>query len=158
MKVLAVNRKAKHDYKIIKKELAGIKLKGHEVKSVKTGHITLKGAYVVFYKGEPYLVGAHIPLYQHANSISRSGYDPERMRKLLMTKQQIERWKTLRKTQKLVVVPLKIVLKNGLIKVEVGLARPLRKPDKRKKSKERAEKRQAERESKMFRASASVVN
>ena len=150
MKVLAVNRKAFHDYEIKDKELAGIKLEGHEVKSIKTGHISLKGAYVVFYKGEPYLVGAHIPIYEHANSISRRGYDPERMRKLLLTRRQIERWASLRQAQKLVIVPLRMILKKGLIKVEVALAKPLRKVDKRKKSKERAEKRKAEREGKLM--------
>ncbi len=149
MKVLATNRKAYHDFEIKEKELAGIKLEGHEVKSAKLGQISLKGAYVVFYKGEPYLVGAHIPLYQHANSISRQNYDPERMRKLLMTKRQIIKWMTLKKTQKLVTVPLRVIEKNGLIKVEIALAKPLRKPDKRKKAKERAEKRKAEREGKL---------
>ncbi len=146
MKVVATNKRAFYDYEIKEKEIAGIKLEGHEVKSVKNGQISLKGAYVVFYKGEPYLVGAHIPLYQHANTISRRGYDPERMRKLLLTRRQIESWATKRKAAKLVIVPLRVLIDHGLVKVELALAKPLRKYEKRTKEKERQEKRKAERE------------
>lgn len=146
MRVIATNKRVFYDYEIKEKEIAGIKLEGHEVKSVKLGHISLKGAYVVFYKGEPYLVGAHIPIYQHANTISRRGYDPERMRKLLLTRRQIERWATLRQAQKLVIVPLRVLIDHGLIKVELALAKPLKKYEKRTKEKERVEKRKAERE------------
>ncbi len=146
MKVVATNKRAFYDYEIKEKEIAGIKLEGHEVKSVKNGQISLKGAYVVFYKGDPYLVGAHIPLYQHANTISRRGYDPERMRKLLLTRRQIESWATKRKAAKLVIVPLRVLIDHGLVKVELALAKPLRKYEKRTKEKERQEKRKAERE------------
>ena len=150
MKTLASNKRAFYDYQILEKEIAGIKLLGHEVKSVKQGQVSLKGAYVVFYKGEPYLVGANIPLYKHANTISRRNYDPERMRKLLLTRKQIEKWATKRQAQKLVIVPLRVLLDRNLVKVEVALAKPLRKYQKKTKAKERAEKRKQEREGKLL--------
>jgi len=135
MQTIAKNKRAYHDFEILEKEIAGIKLHGHEVKSVKNRQIDLRGAYVVFFKGEPYLVGAHIPLYSHANRVSAAGYDPERMRKLLLTRKQIEHFFDMRRRKKLVIVPLRVLLDHGLVKVEIALARPLKKYDKREKEK-----------------------
>jgi len=135
MRIIAKNKKAKFDYEILETEIAGIKLQGHEVKSIKLGHVDLKGAYVVFYRGEPYIVGMHVALYEHANSVSRRGYDPERKRKLLLTRKQIEHFAFERQAKKLVLVPLAVLEDHGLIKIEIGLARPLKKYDKREKEK-----------------------
>ena len=135
MRVIAKNKKAFFDYEILEKEIAGIKLQGHEVKSLKTGQVDMRGAYVVFFRGEPYLVGVNIPLYKHANTASKAGYDPERRRKLLLTRKQIQHFAFEREAKKLVLVPLAILEDHGLIKIEIALARPLKKYDKREKQK-----------------------
>jgi SsrA-binding protein len=89
MSTLAFNKRANFDYDILEKYEAGLVLLGHEVKSIKTGHVNLKGAFVVLKRvgkklPEAYLINAHIPLYKHAGSIKN--YDPYRSRKLLLKK------------------------------------------------------------------------
>ncbi len=135
MRVIAKNKKALHDFEILETEIAGIKLQGHEVKSIKLGQANLKGAYIVFFRGEPYIVGMHVALYKHANSVSKRGYDPERRRKLLLTRKQIEHFAFERQAKKLVLVPLEVLLDHGLVKIKIGLARPLKKYDKKEKEK-----------------------
>ena len=93
MGVIAVNKRANYDYDIQEKYEAGLVLLGHEVKSIKTGHISLKGSFVTVknIKGknlpELYLINAHIPLYKHAGTVKN--YDPYRSRKLLLKKNEI---------------------------------------------------------------------
>jgi len=93
MPVLAINKRANFDYDIQETYEAGLVLLGHEVKSIKTGHVSLKGSYVTFKKArgkilpEAYLTNAHIPLYKHAGKIS--SYEPTRSRKLLLKKKEI---------------------------------------------------------------------
>lgn len=141
MPVLAVNKKVNFDYQILEKFEAGIVLFGHEVKSVKTGHISLKGSFVTLKqdKGnklpELYLINTHIPLYKHAGSMP--SHDPYRSRKLLLHKNEIKKLIGKKKEQGLTLVPLKVYTKRSLIKLEFGLAKGKKKYDKREDVKKR---------------------
>lgn len=129
MKVLAFNRRAKFDYKILEKFEAGLKLKGYEVKSIKTGHISIKGAFVVSHKDELYLTNATIPLYQHAGKVP--SYDPAASRKLLLHKKEIKYLKGKSATEGLTLIPLSVYNKKGKIKVRFALAKGKKTIDKR---------------------------
>ena len=140
MPILATNKRARFDYDILDKYEAGLVLLGFEVKSIKTGHISLKGAYVTLKKTklklpELYLIKAHIPLYKCASTIKN--YDPERSRKLLLHKNEIERLIGKKQEQGLTLVPLKIYTKRSLIKLEFGIGRGKKKVDKRENIKKR---------------------
>jgi SsrA-binding protein len=141
MPVLAVNKKARFDYQILETFEAGIVLFGHEVKSIKTGHISLKGSFVTLKqdKGnklpELYLINTHIPLYKHAGSMP--SHDPYRSRKLLLHKNEIKKLIGKKKEQGLTLVPLKVYTKRSLIKLEFGLAKGKKKYDKREDVKKR---------------------
>lgn len=143
MPTLAYNKRAKFDYHITDTYEAGLVLLGHEVKSVKTGHISLKGSFVtvkrsVDNKGSTptfYLTNSHIPLYIKASTIK--DYDPERPRKLLLNKNQIKHLLGKRREQGLTLVPIKIYTKHSLIKLEFGIGRGKKKYDKRESIKKR---------------------
>jgi len=135
MTTLALNKKAKFDYEFLEKYEAGLVLFGHEVKSIKTGHISLKGAFVTIHNGELYLTNALVPLYQHAGNIKN--YDPNRSRKLLVKKSEI-RSLVGKKTQAgLTMVPIRVYTKRSLIKLEFALAKGKTKYDKRNVLKKR---------------------
>jgi SsrA-binding protein len=135
MTTLALNKKAKFNYEFLEKYEAGLVLFGHEVKSIKTGHISLKGAFVTIHNGELYLTNALIPLYQHAGNIKN--YDPNRSRKLLVKKSEI-RSLVGKKTQVgLTMVPIRVYTKRNLIKLEFALAKGKTKYDKRNVLKKR---------------------
>ena len=141
MTVLAFNKRANFDYEILEKYEAGLMLLGYEVKSVKTGHINLKGSFVTIknVKGkvlpEFYLINAHIPLYKYAGTIK--DYDPYRSRKLLLKKSEIKRLIGKKKERGLTLVPIKIYTKHSFVKLEFGLGRGKRKVDKREAIKKR---------------------
>lgn len=144
MSVLAVNKRANFDYEIKEKFEAGIVLLGHEVKSVKTGHINLKGSYVTLRKTkknlpELYLINAHISLYKHAGNITN--FNPSRERKLLVKKKEIRHLIGKKQEQGLTLVPIKMYTKRSLIKLEFGIGRGKRKIDKRELIKKREVKR-----------------
>lgn len=134
MKVIVENRKAYHDYEILDTYEAGIVLKGSEVKSIKQGRVSIKEAYAEVRNGEIYIVGMHVTPYEK-DKISH--LDPVRPRKLLLHKYEIKR--LIGKTQEkgLTLIPLKIYLKNNLIKVLLGLARGKKKYEKREEIKKR---------------------
>jgi SsrA-binding protein len=125
---LASNRRAHHDYHIVEAVEAGIQLQGTEVKAVRTGKVQLKDSFVEFRDGQAYLVGAHISPYSHGN---RENHLPERPRRLLLKRRQIERLfgRTLLKGY--TVVPLSVYLKGNWIKVEIALAQGKKLYDKR---------------------------
>ena len=125
---LASNRKARHDYEILEKLEAGIALLGTEVKSVREGRIQLKDSYVEVVDGEAYLVGVHISPYTHGN---RANHDPERRRKLLLKRREIERIMGRTTIQGQTCVPLAVYLKGNRIKVEIALAKGRKLYDKR---------------------------
>ncbi|NCQ16584.1 SsrA-binding protein SmpB [Candidatus Falkowbacteria bacterium] len=141
MSVSAINKRANFDYDIQKTYEAGLVLLGYEVKSVKTGHVSLKGSYVTFKKArgkilpEAYLTNAHIPLYQHAGKIAN--YEPTRPRKLLLKKKEISYLMGKKDEQGLTLVPLKIYTKRSFIKLEFGVGKGRKKFDKREVIKKR---------------------
>jgi len=125
----ATNPKAHFDYEILETIEAGIVLEGHEVKSVKTGKVSIKGSYVKILKEEPFLVGATISPYQPANV--SGNYDPQRSRKLLLSKKEISNLIGTSQSHGTTLVPLKLYGKKGYIKLLVGIARGKKKYDKR---------------------------
>jgi SsrA-binding protein len=134
MNVLTQNKKAYFDYQILEKLEAGVVLIGQEVKSMKNGKASLKGAYVVPKDNELYLIGCHVPAYQPKNAVD---YDPERSRKLLLTKKEICLLIEKTKEKGLTLIPLRVYTKKSLVKVEIGVAKGKRKFDKRQLIKKR---------------------
>ena len=150
MKVFAENKKAYFNYQILEKIEAGIILIGQEVKSIKLGRINLAGSFVILKrtntKGIPeaFLIGAGIPPYQPKNA--PPDYNPERLRKLLLQKKEIQY--LIGKTQQkgLTLIPLKVYTKGVKIKLEFGIAKGLKKRDKRELIKKRETEREIEKE------------
>ena len=143
MPTLAYNRKATFDYEILETYEAGLILFGYEVKAIKTGHLSLAGAYVIIRDNEAYLINAHIPPYQPKNT--PADYDPYRSRKLLLRKPEIASLIGKTKQKGLTLVPLKVYTKHGKLKLEFVLARGKKKFDKRDKIIERETKRKIDR-------------
>lgn len=135
MHIITTNKKAYFDYEILETFEAGIVLEGQEVKSIKTGHISLTGAYVTIKNSEAWLLSAHIPPYKMAGPLP--GYEPTKSRKLLLRKQELRTLIGKIKQKGLTLMPLKIYTKRGKIKLEFGLARGKKKYEKREKIKER---------------------
>jgi SsrA-binding protein len=127
-KALAANRSAFHEYHISDKYEAGIALTGTEVKSVMGGRIQLKESYVAIRDGEAWLFNAHISPYSHGN---RENHEPLRTRKLLLHKREIDRLDDAAAKQGMTLVATRAYLKNGRIKLEVGVARGKKNYDKR---------------------------
>ncbi len=143
MKTFALNKRAKFDYEILETFEAGLVLKGHEVKSIKTGHISLKGSYVTIKDGEAYLLNALISPYQPKNT--PEDYEPTRSRKLLLHKKELKYLLGKGKMKGLTLVPIRVYNKKGKIKLEFGIGRGKRKIDKRELIKKREDKRKIER-------------
>jgi len=148
--IVCQNRKARHDYEIVETIEAGIALLGTEVKSLRGGRANLKDSYARIRKGEAYLFGVHISAYSHA---SYDNHDPERVRKLLLHRQEIKR--LLAKTQErgFSLIPLKIYFKNGKAKVELALGRGKKSYDKRETLKRKQETRELDRVRKRYQVS-----
>ncbi len=144
MKILAINKRANYDYEILEKLEAGLVLKGYEVKSIKTGHISLKGAYVAIIGGEAFLINANIPAYQPLNM--PKNYEPTRSRKILLRRSQIKSFIGRISQKGLTLTPIKVYSKGKLVKIEIGLGKGKRKIDKREKIIERETRRKIERE------------
>ena len=125
----ATNPKAGFDYEILETIEAGLVLEGHEVKSIKTGKASIKGSYVKIMNNEPYLIGATISTYQPANT--PKDYEPQRSRKLLLSKKEISTLTGTSHAHGLTLIPLKIYAKKGRLKLLVGIARGKKKYDKR---------------------------
>lgn len=139
-KVIATNRKARFEFFILETFEAGISLQGSEIKSVRAGQMSLSEAYVKVEDGkEAWLVGAHISPYDPA---SRYNHNPTRPRRLLLNKREIRTiWNDVR-MKGVTVIPLRVYLKHGLAKVEIGIAKGKKLYDKRNE----IAKRDAERE------------
>lgn len=138
---LASNRKARHDYEILETLEAGIELTGTEVKAARSGKVQLKDSHVEFREGQAYLVGAHISPYSHGN---RENHPPERQRRLLLKRRQIERLFGRTLLKGFTVVPLSVYLKGNWVKVELGLAQGKKLYDKRQAEKTRELDREAQ--------------
>ena len=141
-KVLAANRSAFHEYHISDKFEAGIALTGTEVKSVMGGRVQLKESYVAVRDGEAYLFNAHISPYSHGN---RENHEPLRTRKLLLHKREILRLDEAAAKQGMTLVATRAYLKNGRIKIEVGVARGKKLYDKRETLRRKEAQREVER-------------
>src|SRR6185295_4760444 len=128
---LASNRRALHDYEVLETFEAGIKLSGTEVKSVREGRVQLKDSYVEFRDNQAYLVGAHISPYSHGN---RENHAPEAVRKLLLSRREIDRLFGRTQLKGLTVIPLSVYLKGNWIKVELALVQGKKLYDKRERS------------------------
>jgi len=129
-KIIATNRKARHDYHILETYEAGLVLFGSEIKSIRSGHISIKEAYVRIdeTRMEAWLVNAHIAPYDPA---SRQNHEPTRSRKLLLHKKEIAKlWDNIRQ-KGVTIVPLRVYLVNGRAKIEIAMARGKRQYDKR---------------------------
>ncbi len=137
------NRKARFDYEILDTTEAGLVLQGHEVKSIRAGKGKLEGAYVIIRGGEAFLVGASISPYQVANT--PKNYDPERPRKLLLSKKELGHYEQQTETARLTAVPIRLYSNKGKIKLEIALARGKKKYDKRETLKARDSKRDIDR-------------
>ena len=142
-KTLANNRRARHEYLILKAMEAGIELRGTEVKSIREGMINLSESYcVIDEKMQAFLLNAHISHYNFGN---RHNHDPLRKRRLLLHRHEIRRLYGQIKQQGLTLIPLKIYLKKGLIKLEIGLAKGKKLHDKRDTMKKKEAQREVER-------------
>lgn len=142
VKVIATNRKARHDYLIEDTFEAGLVLTGSEIKSVRAGQVNLRDAYAVVRDNELWLINAHIAPYQQA---SYSNHEPRRDRKLLLHRREINRLIGHLQEKGLTLVALQLYLKNGRAKVELGLARGKKLFDKRQALRERDDRRQIDR-------------
>jgi SsrA-binding protein len=144
MKTFAENKKAYFNYDILEKYEAGLVLNGQEVKSIKLGRMTLEGSYVVLKGAEPFLIGAKVPAYQPKNA--PADYNPERSRKVLLSRAEINGLIGKTHEKGLTLMPLKVYSNNAKIKLEFGLAKGKKKYDKREDLKKREQKREIARE------------
>jgi SsrA-binding protein len=142
VKTVATNRKAFHDYFIEDRAEAGLVLTGTEVKSLRDGRAQLKDSYVHFRGGEAFLVGAHISPYRAG---SWSNHPPERERKLLLHRREIEKWAGAVSLRGVACVPLSLYFKGPRAKAEIALVRGKKLHDKRDAIRERDLKREADR-------------
>jgi SsrA-binding protein len=143
MKLLSKNRRATFDYDITERLIAGISLNGSEVKSIKSGSASLKGAFISIRDGEAYLTHAHVNPYTHA--ANKEDMDPTRNRKLLLHRKQLEEL-IAHKQSGLSVVPTALLLDGRLVKVELGIGRGKKRYDKRETIKRRDTQRELSRQ------------
>ncbi len=135
MQALVENKKARFNYEILDKYEAGIELLGFEVKSIKSHHGSLEGAFVIVRGGEAYLIGANIPPYQAGNT--PADYERDRNRKLLLTKKELKELGGHGENKGLTIVPLMMYNKANKIKVSIATVRGKKKFDKRESIKKR---------------------
>jgi SsrA-binding protein len=133
--ILAENRRARHDYTVLDTVECGMVLSGTEVKSIRRGGISLAGSYAAVLRGELWLVGADISAYEFGN---RFNHDPKRDRKLLVHAKEVRDLKMKSEAKGLTLVPLKVFLKHGRIKIEIGVCRGKALHDKRDALKKKA--------------------
>jgi SsrA-binding protein len=142
-KLIASNRKARRDYTILDVVEAGLVLSGSEVKSLRSGHVQLTDAYARMRGGEVWMEGVHIAPYQFAVGVG--AHDPDRPRKLLLHRGEIDRLKSQIDLERVALVPLALYFRDGRAKVELGIAKGRTKGDKRQAMAERDSKREIER-------------
>jgi SsrA-binding protein len=140
-RALASNRRVRHDYHVLETFEAGVELTGTEVKSARQGKVQLKDSHVEVRDGQAWLVGAHISPYSHGN---RQNHPPERDRRLLLRRRELDRLAGRTRTKGLTAVPLALYLKGNWIKLEVALAQGKKLYDKRQAAKQRILDREAE--------------
>ena len=137
------NSKATFDYEILEKYEAGLLLSGYEVKAIRNGMGKLMGGHIIVRGGEAFLVGININPYQPKNT--PKSYDPERPRKLLLSKKELIELETATEKNRLTAIPLSLYNKGSKVKLELAIARGKKKTDKRQHIQERETKRSIER-------------
>jgi SsrA-binding protein len=142
-RLIASNRRARRNYEILETVEAGLVLRGSEVKSLREAQAQLGDAFARIEGGEAWLVSLHIGVYEHAQE--HSGHEPERRRKLLLHRSEIDRLRQIVDEQHLTLVPLSLYFKEGRVKVELALARGRKTYDKRRVLAERDARREAAR-------------
>jgi SsrA-binding protein len=142
-KLIASNRKARRDYMILDVIEAGLVLSGSEVKSLRSGHVQLTDAYARMRDGEVWMEGVHIAPYQFAVGVG--AHEPDRPRKLLLNRGEIDRLKSQVDQERVALIPLALYFKDGRAKVELGIGKGRTKGDKRQAMAERDSKREIER-------------
>lgn len=147
MKVIASNKRAYHDYFISDNCEAGIVLVGSEVKSVKNGGISINESFITIENDEVYLKNAYIKPYEKAGQFLPN---ERRNRKLLLNKSQIDKFKKAKQAKGMTIVPIKVYLKNGLIKLEIALGKGKKNYDKRESLANKAAQREIDRAMKKF--------
>lgn len=140
--VFAENRKARHDFTVLETIECGIVLSGTEVKSVRHGSVSLSGSYGAVLRGELWLVGCDIAAYKFGN---RFNHEPKSMRKLLVHAKEVEDLRLKTEAKGLTLIPLKVYLKRGRIKLSLGVCRGKQMHDKRDALKKKAIRRDMER-------------
>lgn len=133
-KIIAVNKKAKFNYEILDTYEAGISLQGSEIKSIRANGASIVESYILMRKGKPQVLNMNIPKYEFA---TQKGHEPTRTRNLLLNASEIEKWSKKIQEDRLTVVPLKLYLKEGIAKLEIGLGRGKNTVDKRETIKTR---------------------
>ena len=146
IKLIANNKKARHDYFVEDSFEAGIVLHGTEVKSLRQGHCSIKESFVDIDNGEVFIHQMHISPYEKGNIFNK---DPLRVRKLLLHKSEINKLIGKTKEKGMAIVPLKVYFSKSLVKVEIGLAKGKKLYDKRDDIAKKDQKREAEREFKI---------
>jgi SsrA-binding protein len=144
-KTVAVNRRARHEYAVEETLEAGIVLTGTEIKSIRAGRVNLAEAYARIEKREAWLIGAHIATYEQGN---RNNHEPTRTRKLLLHRDQIAELVGRTQAKGFTLVPLRLYIRNGMAKLEIGVARGKKAYDKRRTIAERDARRELERSTK----------
>lgn len=134
MKIIAQNKKARHDYFIEESFEAGIQLLGSEIKSIRLGKVTVNDSFVLIKEGEAFVHNLHIAKYEFSNQFN---HDETRPRKLLLHKKEIIKLFSKTREQGYTLVPLKVYLKEGLCKLEIGLAKGKKDYDKSETLKEK---------------------
>ena len=142
VKVVATNRKARHEYHFDDTYEAGLVLMGTEIKSIRAGQVSIQEGFVLFEGGEAWLVNVHIAQYDPA---SHQNHDPRRRRKLLLHRREINRLESRAREKGFTVIPTRLYLKDGRAMVEIALARGKKLYDKRQAIAERNSKRQMDR-------------
>lgn len=145
-KLIASNKKARHDYFIEDTYEAGIVLHGTEVKSLRAGHCSIKESFVRIENGEVIIYGMHINPYEKGNIFNK---DPLRVRKLLLHRCEINKIEAKLKEKGLTLVPIKVYFKDSLVKIEIGMARGKKLYDKRQDIAKKDQRREAERDFKV---------
>lgn len=135
MENYAVNKRATFDYELLEKMEGGLVLAGYEVKAIKTGHLSLKGAFLTVHEGELYLTNAHIPAYQKANV--PQNYDEYRARKVLVRRRELSSLIGKIKQKGLTLVPIRVYSSHRLIKLEFAVGKGKKLMDKREDIKKR---------------------
>jgi SsrA-binding protein len=142
---IVVNRRARHDYAIEDTLEAGLVLSGTEIKSIRAGRVNLAEAYARIERGEAWLIGAHIAPYEQGN---RYNHEPTRTRKLLLHRDQIAELVGRTQARGQTLVPLRLYIRDGMAKLELGIARGKKTHDKRRAIAERDMRRELERDAK----------